>query len=266
MLYSYVIGWAKKYNCIVMNPYFIDYSNYFEYFKKNPFGLVPNEYNFILHILKIFKLKVRNSLERITLRSISLPYLYKIDLENEYINTQEINFSKILNGNKIVLFHGFLFGNRDFRLVENQRKFLGRIFSFSQEIQLKCSEVIRTIGKEKIIGICMRQGDYKYHFNGKFFFTDEEYKAIINKINKQFPDYSIFVACEELKDDFQLNNAVVSFQNPALNLCILSCCDLLAGPPSTFLTWAAFYQNAKVSYITKYNWDQSKYLFTTTTF
>ena len=82
----------------------------------------------------------------------------------------------------------------------------------------------------------------------------------------QFPEYRIFVACEELKDDFQLSNAVVSFQNPALNLCILSCCDLLVGPPSTFLTWAAFYQNAKVSYINKYNWDQSKYSFTTTTF
>ena len=112
----------------------------------------------------------------------------------------------------------------------------------------------------------MRQGDYKHHFNGKFFLTDEEYKAIIDKINKQFPEYRIFVACEELKDDFQLSNAVVSFQNPALNLCILSCCDLLVGPPSTFLTWAAFYQNAKVSYINKYNWDQSKYSFTTTTF
>ena len=169
--YSYVIGWANKYNCIAMNPSFIDYSNYFEYFKKNPFSLVPNEYNFFLHIFKLFKLEIRNSLERITLRSISLPYLYKIDLENEYINTQEINFSKILNGNKIVLFHGFLFGYRDFRLLENQRKFLGRIFSFSKEIQLKCSEVIRTIGKEKIIGICMRQGDYKHHFNGKFFFN-----------------------------------------------------------------------------------------------
>lgn len=266
MLYSYLIVWASKYNCILMNPSFAEYSNYFSYFKNNPIGLVQTKFNFLSHILKLFTNKFQNSLERITLRSNSFPFLYKVDLKNEYLNTNEINFPKILHSNKIILFHGFLFGNRDFKLLENQREYLCQIFSFSQEIQEQSLDVFRIINKKKVIGICMRQGDYKDHFNGKLYLTDEEYKRLISRLQIQYPNYGLFIACEEKKDDFKMSNAFTSFQNPALNLCILSTCDLLIGPPSTFMTWAAFYQNRDVCYIDKTNWKQKHYTFAPVTF
>ena len=266
MLYSYLIAWASKYNCILMNPSFAEYSNYFSYFKNNPIGLVPKNFNFLSHILKLFSNRFKNSLERITLRSDNLPFLYKVDLKSEYINTNEINFSKILHGNKIILFHGFLFGDRDFQLLENQRNYLCQIFSFSKEIQKQCLEVIRIINKKKVIGICMRQGDYKDHFNGKLYLNDEEYGGLISKLQIQYPDHGLFIACEEKKDDFQMSKAVISFQNPSLNLCILSSCDLLIGPPSTFMTWAAFYKDIPVCYVDKSTWNQSRYTFSTTNF
>ena len=266
MLYSYLIMWANKYNCILMNPSFAEYSNYFTYFRNNPIGLVPKEYNIFSFILNLFSNRFQNSLERITLRSIRLPFLHEIDLEHEYINTKEIDFSKILRSNRIILFHGFLFGDRDFQLLENQRNYLCQIFSFSKEIQKQCLEVIRIINKKKVIGICMRQGDYKDHFNGKLYLNDEEYGGLISKLQIQYPDHGLFIACEEKKDDFQMSKAVISFQNPALNLCILSSCDLLIGPPSTFMTWAAFYQNTAVCYIDKTNWKQKHYTFAPVTF
>ena len=249
-----------------MNPSFAEYSNYFTYFRNNPIGLVPKEYNILSFILNLFSNRFQNSLERITLRSIRLPFLHEIDLEHEYINTKEINFSKILRSNRIILFHGFLFGDRDFQLLENQRNYLCQIFSFSKEIQKQCLEVIRIINKKKVIGICMRQGDYKDHFNGKLYLNDEEYGGLISKLQIQYPDHGLFIACEEKKDDFQMSKAVISFQNPALNLCILSSCDLLIGPPSTFMTWAAFYQNTAVCYIDKTNWKQKHYTFAPVTF
>ena len=261
MLYSYIISWAKKYNCITMNPSFIEYSNYFSFFRKNSIGLVPKKYNFFSDILKLFSNIFQNSLERITLRSIRLPFLHEIDLEKKYTNTREINFHKILLRNRIILFHGFLLGGRDFELVENQRKYLSQLFSFSEEIKRECLEVIKSINKNKIIGICMRQGDYKEHFSGKFYLTDEEYSRLISRLQFQYPDHGIFIACEEMKDNFKINEAIISFQNPALNLCILSSCDLLLGPPSTFMTWAAFYRDTPVCYIDKFSWDKKLYTF-----
>lgn len=261
MLYSYIISWANKYNCITMNPSFIEYSNYFSFFRNNSIGLVPKKYNFFSDILKLFSNIFQNSLKRITLRSIRLPFLYKIDLEKEYTNTREINFHKILHRNRIILFHGFLFGDRNFKLLENQRKYLNQIFSFSKEIQKQCLGVIRTINKKKVIGVCMRQGDYKDHFNGKFYLTDDAYKHLISNLQIQYPDYGFFIACEESKSDFHISNGYISFQNPALNLCILSSCDLLIGPPSTFMTWAAFNRDSPVCYIDKTNWKQKNYTF-----
>ncbi len=117
---------------------FIEYSNYFSFFRNNSIGLVPKKYNLFSDILKLFSNIFQNSLKRITLRSIRLPFLQKIDLEKEYINTKEINFPEILHRNRIILFHGFLFGDRDFKLVENQRKYLSQLFSFSKEIQKQC--------------------------------------------------------------------------------------------------------------------------------
>jgi hypothetical protein len=166
-----------------------------------------------------------------------------------------------LHRNRIILFHGFLFGDRDFKLLENQRKYLSQIFSFSKEIQKQCLGVIRTINKKKVIGVCMRQGDYKDHFNGKFYLTDDEYKHLISNLQIQYPDYGFFIACEESKSDFHISNGYISFQNPALNLCILSSCDLLIGPPSTFMTWAAFYRDSPVCYIDRTNWKQKNYTF-----
>ena len=32
----------------------------------------------------------------------------------------------------------------------------------------------------------MRQGDYKYHFSGKFYLTDEEYSRLIARIQLQY--------------------------------------------------------------------------------
>ena len=249
-----------------MNPSFAEYSDYFSYFRRNPIGLVPNRYNFFSKLLKFSTINFQKSLERISLRLNHFPFLYKIDLENNYINTKEINFIKILHSNKIILFHGFLFGDRDFKLLQYQRKYLSQIFSFSKEIHRQCKEVIRTINKDKIIGICMRQGDYKEHFNGKFYLTDEEYSGLIRILQNQYPEHGIFIACEEIKDNFQISKAVISFENPALNLCILSSCDLLIGPPSTFMTWAAFYRDLPVCYINKTTWNREYYNFNVTSF
>lgn len=266
MLYSYIIAWANKHNCIAMNQSFIEYSTYFPYFTNNPLGLLPIKYNLFSYILKQLNDVFQNSLKRISLRSYLFPYLYKIDLENVLTNTQNINFPKILSAKKIIFFYGFLFGDRDFNFIQNNRNYLKNIFTFRENIQKQCFQIIEGFNKNKIIGICMRQGDYKDHFNGKLFLTDEEYTALVSRLQLQYPDHGIFIACEEKKDEFQINRAFISFENPALNLCMLSKCDLLIGPPSTFMTWAAFYKNTAVCYIDKNTCKQQHFTFAPVTF
>lgn len=266
ILYSYIIAWANKYNCIVMNPSFSEYSYSFSYFKNNPLCLLSADYNLCLYIFKLFSNIFQNSLKRTTLRSSNLPSLYKIDLENKFVNTDTIDFPKILSSKRIIFFYGFLFGDRDFSLINNQRKYLSHLFLFSDHIKKKCIEIIKLINKKKIIGVCMRQGDYKDYSKGNFFLSDSEYHNLVSRLQIQYPDHGFFIACEEEKNDFQINNTFISYQNPALNLCVLSYCDILIGPPSTFMTWAAFYRDSAVCYIDKFTWDRQHYTFTPVTF
>ncbi len=266
MLFSYIIAWAKKYNCRIMNPSFSEYSEYFHYFKKNKLCLYPYEVNYFTHFIAFFSTHIEKALERITLRKFKFPYCHTVDLENKYKNTKTLNIKNLLIKNKIILFHGFLFGERDFSLIDSNRKILNHVFSFNKSINNKCFELIKRIKNDKIVGICMRQGDYQNYLDGKFYLNDSKYLELIKNLTSKLPNYGIFIACEEQKENFKPDNCTISFKNPALNMCMLSKCDLLIGPPSTFLTWAAFYNNIKVCYIDNTNWNQEYYEFNITVF
>ena len=266
MLFSYIISWAKKHNCQIINPSFAEYSEYFRYFKNNKLCFFPYEENIFLTILTLFSTHFERAVKRLTLRKFKLPYCHIVDLENKYKNTSSLNIKYLINNNNIILFHGFLFGERDFSLIDSNRELLNYVFSFTKKINDKCYELKNSVSSDKIIGICMRQGDYKTFLEGKFYLNDSKYLEIIKNLTLIFPDYGIFIACEEMKENFKPDNCIVSYKNPALNLCMLSKCDLLIGPPSTFLTWAAFYNNIEVCYIDNTNWNRECYSFNVTSF
>ena len=266
MLFSYLISWAQKHNCQIINPSFAEYSEYFPYFKNNKLCFFPDEENNFIKILSLFSRHVNKAVKRLTLRKFKLPYCHIVDLENKYKNTNSLNIKSLINDKKIILFHGFLFGERDYTLVDSNRELLNYVFSFTKNINDRCFELRNNISFDKIIGVCMRQGDYKTYLDGKFYLNDSKYLELIKNLTSIFPEYGIFIACEELKENFKPDNSIVSYQNPALNLCMLSKCDFLIGPPSTFLTWAAFYNNIEVCYIDNTNWNRDSYNFNVTSF
>ena len=102
------------------------------------------------------------------------------------------------------------------------------------------------------LGLHIRRGDYRTWHNGKYFFGDDVYAAYVNRFASLHPGMRITVyVCG---NDPALNKAYytehlpgidVRFPqgNPGEDLCLLSQCDWLIGPPSTFTLVAAMYRD-----------------------
>lgn len=267
MLYSYIISWSKKFNGIVLNPSFIEYEEYFKNFKSNVFGLIPCKAPPKNKIPKFFSKMINESFNRIAYRKIKIPRIISFDLESENEDYEKKSFQTLLRRSKVVFFRGFLFGKRNFKSVGNLRNYLKNLFEFSDKIVSRSNEILGSINKSYIIGVCMRQGDYKNHFNGKLFLEDHEYKMLLDRLKIHFGnDFGIFVACEEKKDEILDESAYFNYGEPAVNLCTLSKCNYLIGPASTFMTWAAFLNNVPTCYIDRDNFKTKELRFIETTF
>jgi len=267
MLFTYMIAWAKQHDAIVLNPSFVEYSRYFKNFDRKVLGIIPNDFFRLIKIPEFLIDFINESFKRISYRKINLMKIFCFDLETENEDYESVSFQNFLSSSKVIFFHGFLFGKRNFNIIKFQRNYFNSLFDFTDDIKIRSEEIIKSIQKSKIIGVCMRQGDYKNHFGGRLYLNDNEYKILIDRIKELFGNhYGVFVACEEKKSALIHENAYFNYEDPAVNLCTLSKCDYLIGPASTFMTWASFLNNVATCYIDKDNFKSKELLFLETTF
>jgi len=98
-----------------------------------------------------------------------------------------------------------------------------------------------------LVGVHIRRGDYIHFDNGAYYYDDSLYQERMQQV-KQFNSMAdeniLFVICSNEKmdkDSFGSLNTDCSERHFMLDLLILSACDLIMGPPSTFSMWASYY-------------------------
>ena len=150
------------------------------------------------------------------------------------------------------------------------------LFAFHEDIERKVTEIIRgkrkevtanalategtqESGKRKLcLGIHIRRGDYATFYDGKFFYSDEQYVGVIRRFLALHPDQQVrvFICGNDPKLDKDyyrqaLSECEVVFPdgNPGEDLCLLSHCDYLMGAPSTFSLVAAMYHDRPLYWI-----------------
>jgi len=135
------------------------------------------------------------------------------------------------------------------------------LFAFDDAIEQHVADVFTKAADAKQkplrLGVHIRRGDYARWQNGRFFFTDEQYLAIVKQFQNLFPQQQIEVyVCgndPQLNGDYYrsvLGDAVHFPQgSPGEDLCLLSHCDYLIGPPSTFTLVAAMYRDLPLYWI-----------------
>lgn len=98
---------------------------------------------------------------------------------------------------------------------------------------------------EILVGIHIRRGDYKYFQDGKFYFSDSEYFNKISQIQELFKDKKLkfILASNENLDliNYPFDNILLAPNHFIEDMYVLSQCDYIFGPPSTYSMWASFY-------------------------
>lgn len=105
-----------------------------------------------------------------------------------------------------------------------------------------------------LIGVHIRRGDYKKWENGKYYFDDETYEKYMNafsqKRSKENVKDRVFIVFSNEKVSFEeTQNLLISKETWFIDHKIMSICDYLIGPPSTFTLWANYIGNNALFYI-----------------
>lgn len=135
-----------------------------------------------------------------------------------------------------------------------------KLFEFKQEIDNKTKELIRkeADGYNITLGLHIRRGDYKTWKDGKFFYNDDDYTSFVLRFSTSHPDSHIcvFICGNDptIDNDYYSGRlkgikTVFARGNAAEDLCLLSKCDYIIGPPSTFSLVASMYNDRPLCWV-----------------
>ncbi len=147
------------------------------------------------------------------------------------------------------------------------KKEIINLFTFKKHISQYVEDYMNKIdAKESIrLGIHVRRGDYERWMDGKFFFNDLVYASYILKFINSHTDKNVHVFLSSNDPEVTVekfrklcNTPYIHKLNrgPAEDLCMLSKCDYIIGPPSTFSLVGSMYNNSKLHWMFSSNPEQ----------
>lgn len=135
------------------------------------------------------------------------------------------------------------------------------LFSFRSSIEKRTAGFIadRTAPGSVRLGLHVRRGDYARWYGGRYFYSDQVYIGIIEKFHDfAGKDVTVFICTNDSsldlcsyrkKFDETGVKVVLADGNEAEDLCLLSECDYLIGPPSTYSLVAAMYRDLPLCWV-----------------
>jgi len=101
-----------------------------------------------------------------------------------------------------------------------------------------------------IVGVHIRRGDYKFWQDGKYYFSDDIYLKYIDGINNMLKHKCVFVIFSNENICIKKEKKFFHSKNKwYVDHFLMSKCDMLIGPPSTFTLWASYMGKVKYFHI-----------------
>ena len=170
----------------------------------------------------------------------------------DFTNPDEIqSYYRRVAEDGLVLARGWYFRASD--LTKKYREYFVRKYSLlphyyrGNELYQKLAGLDRH--QHVLVGIHIRKRDYKTWENGKYFFGDDVYQKAMKNFSAQYSRVSrknvLFVMFSDepitIPED---ENIIISLNPWYVDHVLMSQCDYLIGPPSTFTMWASYISNA----------------------
>ena len=244
-LYAHFLAFAAEHGRKVYYPGFAENTPFFPEFQKN--GTASIRKNLVGCELP---LKANNQMFRLLRRffhhnsksirlveSVSgIKIHFQIDPLKEFAYTDLQPYKKLPTG-------FFFFEGWAFRVHQTFQKHHGEIrslFRFSDSLIEACRQTLETAPSKIKVGVHIRMGDYKKLAPQWVYPKDFWYEAM-KKIRRECDgSASFFVVSDDNEIDFDEQWIVRHRGTCHSDMALLSECDYILGPPSTFNRWAAF--------------------------
>ena len=236
--------WGELNSVKIFNPSFAPYAKYFE----NPTIISPS-YKSFFRFIDYLGDNARTCFSQLFHHFASI--LAKLEINNRIFAAIDIGWDRKCD-----------IDNKDFLSLAKQTKFLfvtGWQFTQGNNQEADHSKIVETFKPKNIylqraqliidnartgdsnrilLGVHIRQGDYKTFEKGRFFFETEDYVSIVSSVVAQFSNVpvTVIICSNEAQNEklFAGLNYLISEEEALCDLIILSLCDYIIGPPSTF--------------------------------
>jgi len=181
--------------------------------------------------------------------------LIRFDKESELSDSENL-LLKAFEKNDLVYVAGWKFIIPELTVKRNDeilKKYILKASFYENSILVKKADELKLQGYI-LIGVHIRRGDYKKWKGGIYCYDDSVYKKYIDSISKQLSQQGkeklmfLLFSNEVLKFQ-QSTNIIISKENWYIDHHVMSICDYLIGPPSTFTLWASYVGQVKLFHI-----------------
>lgn len=249
--YISVYAYSLEIGATTSNPSFFEYHYYFKF--------LQNE-NFIIRLLSLFFKKPRrrnhiiNGIFRIKYNLLSkiIIILNKNKIISSINSINQVTYlppsTKFDRNNNNQYFLGWLFRNPVG--IEKYRNQITQAFQPIEKIDNKVNAIIKDFSSyQNIVGLHIRQGDYKNFKKGKYFIEQKRIAEICKEYlskNNLDKNSTIFVITSDGNIDTDLFNDLniyISKENAVTDLFLLSKTSTIIGSDSSFGHFASWYGN-----------------------
>lgn len=258
-----LIAHAQENNLRLWNPALGEYAGFFCGTRNGFFPVFPgdNQQQGAHSLPGKISCTLRSSLARLCDRAAhwlgatgSLPEQLRVlditqshDVEDREYDLGSTEFSNLCKGNGALVLRGWKFRAHD--ALRRQREQIKKIFLPLPAIAESVGEVIvhARAKAQRLVGVHVRQGDYREWLGGKYFFESSRYLDWMAQAAALWPGEKVaFLVCTNGSWDAQEVAGCPIFRGPGSpvgDLYALAECDAIMGPPSSFSLWASYYGN-----------------------
>ncbi|MBC5772974.1 alpha-1,2-fucosyltransferase [Pontibacter sp. KCTC 32443] len=268
--FSHFISNSIEYNYKLINPSFDEYNKFFTSTSINEFGNLDISISLTNNTtIDTLIRKSINVLHKVAFPPLKNAFGYRFHDIKEYDDRSDLekyndrsicfdmNDADFVESakNKVVFIDGWLY--RDFKNFSKHSPALREIFTPLPEYMDQVQEIInkcKTLG-DTIVGVHLRRGDFKDFNNGKWYYEDETYYKKMLEVEQELAAKGrrcVFLMCSNEKinkNNFKGLPIVNESRHYIVDLYVLSQCDYLIGPPSTYSMWASFYGEVPLYHI-----------------
>ena len=249
-VFAHFVACALEHGLKISNPAFEEYAEFFKSTQRDLFCRYPRRRSLLLsgrlrEWLYAITWRLTNSL---AYRSPNNRFWQVIRVsEDEIFDLADPKFVAAAKVKWLIFVQGWLF--RDEPRLQKHAEAIRKFFEPAGAIVHKVKSHIDKIRDEceVLVGVHIRQGDYRNFEGGRYFYESRDYARMMKEMEGLFPNKCVgFLICSnapqspEVFADFKHTAGPGHFVE---DMYALAACDYLMGPPSTYTLWASFYGN-----------------------